>query len=477
MDVLNFILDVVKTPALILGLVALIGLAIQGKSGPQIFAGTVKTALGMLVLAAGSGLVVTAILPFVTLFQSVFGLDGFATGSELISAAMQKSVPIIASSSAIIMGIGFVVNVVLARLTPLKYIFLTGHMMWISSVLVAYCLYSAGWSEGTIIVVGSVVQGALLTLLPAISQPIVRKITGSNDFAIGHLTTLGTVPSAYLGGLVGDKSKSTEDLKLPKGLSFFKDTAVAVSIVMLVFYVGIVLAAGPDKVGALSNGSNYILFGIMQALGFAAGVLVLLQGVRMFLGELVPAFKGISDKLVPNAIPALDVPVIFGFAPNALMIGFVSATVGMLVAMVASSAAFGVVPLVSIIGAFFTGGVAGIFGNATGGRRGATVAGFTYGFILIFLSGFTYKVFDHFSAVGATGVGHDCVDAMLTMLAFFKSPYIGIGIIVAAFAGLSYAGLRYQKRNRVQEEVETATPKPAVQEEVETATPKPAAHA
>ena len=250
-------------------------------------------------------------------------------------------------------------------------------------------------------------------------------------------------------------------MKLSKGLSFFKDTAVSISVVMLVFYVGIVLAAGPTKVGALSNGSNYILFGVMQALGLAAGVLVLLQGVRMFLGELVPAFKGISDKLVPNAIPALDVPVIFGFAPNALMIGFLSATVGMLVAMVASSAAFGVVPLVSIIGAFFTGGVAGIMGNATGGRRGATVAGFAYGFVLIFLSGLTFKVFDGFAAVGTKGVGHDTVDAMLTMLAF-KSPFVGIGIIVAAFAGLSYAEVRYQRRNRVQEKVETVTPAPAV---------------
>lgn len=461
MDVLYFLLDVVKTPALILGMVALIGLAVQRKTGSQIFAGTVKTALGMLVVSAGAGLVVTAILPFVSLFQTVFGLDGFATGSELISGAMQDSVPIIASSSAIIMAVGFVVNVVLARLTPLKYIFLTGHMMWISSVLVAYVLYSAGWSEGTIIVVGGVVQGALLTILPAISQPIVRKVTGNNDIAIGHLTTLGTVPAGYIGGWVGDKSKSTEDMKLPKGLAFFKDTAVSVSIVMLVFYIGIVLAAGPEAVGAFSNGKNYILFGIMQALGFAAGVLVLLQGVRMFLGELVPAFKGISDKLVPNAVPALDVPVIFGFAPNALMIGFISATVGMLVAMVASSAAFGVVPLVSIIGAFFTGGVAGIFGNATGGRRGAVVAGFAYGFILIFLSGFTYKVFDHFSAVGATGVGHDTVDAMVTMLAFDKSPFIGIGIMIAAFVALSYAEVRYQKRSRVQAEVETAAAKPA----------------
>ncbi|HEY3409969.1 MAG TPA: PTS ascorbate transporter subunit IIC [Propionicimonas sp.] len=460
MEFLIFLLEVVKTPALILGLVALIGLAIQRKTGAQIFAGTVKTALGMLIVSAGAGLVVTSILPFVTLFQQVFGLDGFATGSELISAAMQKSTPIIASSSAIIMAVGFVVNIVLARFTPLKYIFLTGHMMWISSVLVAYCLYSAGWSEPLIIGVGSVIQGALLTILPAISQPIVRKITGSNDFAIAHLTTLGTVPSAYLGGLVGDKSKSTEDMKLPKGLAFFKDTAVAISVVMLAFYLIIVFAAGPEKVGALSNGTNWVVFGMLQALGFAAGVLVLLQGVRMFLGELVPAFKGISDKLVPNAVPALDVPAIFGFAPNALMIGFITATIGMLVAMVASSAAFGVVPLVSIIGAFFTGGVAGIMGNATGGRRGAMVSGFTYGFLLIFLSGFTYMVFGHFAAVGAEGVGHDCIDAMVTMLAFMN-PYVGLGILGAAFVTLSLFEVKYQKRTHVQE-AEAAAAKTAV---------------
>ncbi|MFR6666839.1 MAG: PTS transporter subunit IIC, partial [Thomasclavelia spiroformis] len=83
-------------------------------------------------------------------------------------------------------------------------------------------------------------------------------------------------------------------------------------------------------------------------MGFTAGILILLQGVRMFLGELVPAFKGISDKLVPGAIPALDVPALFGYAPNSLMIGFITSVIGMIIAMVVSSAVFGVVPLVSI---------------------------------------------------------------------------------------------------------------------------------
>ena len=49
---------------------------------------------------------------------------------------------------------------------------------------------------------------------------------------------------------------------------------------------------------------------------FVAGVLVLLQGVRMFLGEIIPAFKGISEKLIPGARPALDVPIFYASGPG-----------------------------------------------------------------------------------------------------------------------------------------------------------------
>ncbi len=114
------------------------------------------------------------------------------------------------------------------------------------------------------------------------------------------------------------------------------------------------IAAGPELVSEHAGDQNFIVFGLLKALGFSAGVLILLQGVRMFLGELVPSFKGIADKLVPGAIPALDVPVLFAYAPNSLMIGFIMAIIGMIIGMFASSAIFKVTPpLVSIIGAFF----------------------------------------------------------------------------------------------------------------------------
>ena len=110
-----------------------------------------------------------------------------------------------------------------------------------------------------------------------------------------------------------------------------------------------------------------------------------------------------------------------------------------------SSIFFGVVPLVSIIGAFFTGGVAGIMGNALGGRVGAMVSGFVYGLELILFSGFTYSLFNHFAAVGAEGTGHDCIDAM-ALMTIMKNPVVGIIIIVGAFILASVLVVRYQKK-------------------------------
>ncbi len=428
---LDFILSIMKTPAIVLGLVAMIGLILQKKKFGIVFSGTVKTAIGLLILSAGAGLLVGEIIPFVNLFTGVFNLQGFATTSEGVVGAMQGAVPEIASASALIMGVGFLVNILIARVSPLKYIFLTGHMMWILSVTVAFLLYAAGFSYALMIVIGSVLQGLLMVIFPTMTQPLVRKLTGNDSFGIAHLTTLGTVPAGYIGGWLGDKSKDAEDMKVPKALEFFKDTTMAIAIVMGLFYLALVLIAGPAKVVDFAGDQNYIIFGILKALGFTAGILVLLQGVRMFLGELVPAFKGISDKLVPGSIPALDVPAIFAYAPVSLMIGFVTAVAGMIVAMLVSSWVFGVVPLVSIIGAFFTGGVAGIFGNAKGGRRGAIIAGFVYGFLLIFGTAFLSTIYD-FAAYGADGIGHDCLDAM-GILAAFKIPAIGFILVPAVF--------------------------------------------
>ncbi|MGZ7246310.1 PTS transporter subunit IIC, partial [Streptococcus pyogenes] len=91
---------------------------------------------------------------------------------------------------------------------------------------------------------------------------------------------------------------------------------------------------GPEYIEKeLSGGTNSMVYALQLGGTFAGGVFVILSGVRLILAEIVPAFKGISEKLVPNSKPTLDCPIVYPYAPNAVLIGFISSFIGGLVSM------------------------------------------------------------------------------------------------------------------------------------------------
>lgn len=222
--------------------------------------------------------------------------------------------------------------------------------------------------------------------MPAWAQGTMRKITGGDEVALGHFGTMGYMASAYIGRLVGNPKETTEDISIPKSLGFLRDTLVATAMIMVIIFLIVVIAAGPAVVEKQSGGQNFLVYAFVQGLSFAAGVAVILQGVRMMLAEIVPAFKGIADKIVPDAKPAIDCPIVFPFAPNAVIIGFIASFVGGIVGMLVLGFTNLAVIVPGLVPHFFVGGTAGVFGNATGGRRGAVIGAFVNGLIITFLA-------------------------------------------------------------------------------------------
>jgi PTS system ascorbate-specific IIC component len=423
MQILLFIIELIKIPAIILGLISMVGLIVQGKSFGDVLVGTIKTILGLLIMSVGIGALINALIPIQNMFQAGFsgtGLQTFVTFDEGVVGAVQSAnVQEIGTAIAWTLLFGYIVHILLARFTPFKYMYLTGHMIWIHAGAFAILFHSFGLPLFWTIVLASLVDGAYMTFMPALAQPFMRMIMGNDEIAFGHGQTSMNVICGWVGKLVGNPEDSAEKSQVREGLNFFRDMAISISLIMLVVafvaaIVAVVQVGIPAFQQDISGGQNWLVFTLLQALGFTAGVLVLLQGVRMLIAEIVPAFKGIGEKLIPGAKPALDCPVIYPFAPNSLIIGLISGTIAQVVAMFLLALMRWPVPLPSMIAAFFASGAGAIFGNATGGRRGAWVGGFLWCFLGWFLISFAYKfqVFGDLDAIGATALGFTSPDAL-----------------------------------------------------------------
>ncbi|MBO0410430.1 PTS sugar transporter subunit IIC [Enterococcus hulanensis] len=424
MGVINFIIENILTQASItIALIAMLGLCLQKKSAGQVISGTLKTLLGFQVLSAGSSIIVGSLTYFGEIFTAGFHMQGIIPSIEAINGQAMNELGLGRDIALTFLGI-FIVNILIARFTKWKYIFLTGQaILWMATMTTVFG-YFAGLRGIVLIIVGSIVGAIFAVAMPAIAQPIIRKITGSDDIALGHFCTIGYMFEAgvaYIFGERGENKKSIEDINLPKSFEFLQDTYLSVMVVMVPLYIITAAFAGPG-VGD-PGGQHYLMFAFLQAIQFVVGVYVLLSGVRLLLGEIVPAFRGIAMKLVPNAIPALDCPVFFPYSPNAVILGFITTTIGTIIAMFVLPT-FGLAMILpGMLTNFFAGGTAGIFGNATGGRRGAIIGGIAHGFFITLLPALLVTIFNQMGFVNATATDVDTVAAAL-LYAWILSPIL-----------------------------------------------------
>lgn len=449
--------EVLSVPAFLIGIITAVGLVALRKSTGQIVGGALKATLGFLLIGAGATLVVDSLSPLGAMIQGATGAQGVIPTNEAIVGIAQSQ---FGAQVSWLMIVGFLVSLLLARFTPLHYVFLTGHHMLFMATLLTIVLASADYSGLVVVGLGGALLGVVMVSLPAFAHPFTRRITGDDSIAIGHFGTLAYVSAGAVGKAVGRNSRSTEDLDLPESLRFLRDSMVATALSMVIMYVVLAVAfmarAGQKEAfTAFPNGAtgvgDYVMQSVTQGLAFGVAVAVILFGVRTILAELVPAFQGIANKVVPGAIPALDAPIVYPYAQNAVLIGFMCSFAGGLIGLSVLSIwlnpAFGLALILpGLVPHFFTGGAAGVYGNATGGRRGAAAGGLVNGLLITFLPALLLQVLGDLGGQNTTFGDTDF--GWLGILVGYPARLEAAGIVVIALIGLAVlvAAIVYQRR-------------------------------
>lgn len=126
MGIINFIIDNILTQASItIALIAMLGLLLQKKSAGQVISGSLKTLLGFQVLSAGSSIIVGSLTYFGEIFTEGFDMQGIIPSIEAINGQAMNELGLGRDIALTFLAI-FVFNILLARFTKWKYIFLTG---------------------------------------------------------------------------------------------------------------------------------------------------------------------------------------------------------------------------------------------------------------------------------------------------------------------------------------------------------------
>ncbi|MCX0364973.1 PTS ascorbate transporter subunit IIC [Clostridium perfringens] len=382
-EILDFCVSFFRNPALFMGLVVAIGLILQRKPIDAILKGIFKGIIGMVILLKGVDIVVSSITPLANAFSGLFNTQSNSTLGDFNVFLGQYG-----SYVGLILLCGFVINIIIARYTRFKTIYLTGNILFWYPMLFLAVGIENNVSGLKLFIFTLIMYILVITIFPYILRKHVKYVTGNDSFTIGHTASIYCLLGSYIGKLVGQKDKNIENLNLPKSLSFFRDTNITAAIVMFIVYIIVGLFIGKESRLAIYGSEPLITYSLIQGITFAAGIIILLTGVRMILGEIIPSFKGIADKLAKGSIPALDIPMIFPYGPNALLIGFIIAlitSIGTLFLLGASGVlTFALIPLV--VACYFDVAPGAIFANARGGWPAAIITSALGGIILMVLA-------------------------------------------------------------------------------------------
>ena len=388
--------NILTQPAFFVGILVFIGYLLLKKPIYEAYAGFVKATVGYMILNVGSSGLVNTFRPILAGLNQRFNLSAAVIDPYFGQSAALAALENVGRTTSLVMVgllVAFLLNILLValrKITKLRTVFITGHIMVQQSTtglwMIVFCFPAL--QDMTAVILLGILLGLYWSVSSNLTVEATQNLTDGGGFAIGHQQMFGVWFVDKLAPKLGKNSKKLEDVKLPGFLSVFNDNVVATGTLMIIFFGIIIALLGPDLMAELDSSStsmNFVFYIITTAFEFAVYLTILQLGVRMFVAELTESFTGISERLLPGSMPAVDCAATYGFGhPNAVTLGFVFGALGQFLAIIGLIVFQSPVLIITgFVPVFFDNATFAVFANHKGGVKAAAILTFVSGILQV----------------------------------------------------------------------------------------------